>query len=85
MEEVMLEVPLVRKDAGYQLDQRILVGVLGASDEVISALEHNMAYFKQETLADEVRFEDDGSAWDANAETAAVETSLLLAIRRSQR
>ena len=59
-------VQTLRKDAGYSLDDRITVGLLGLTPEAHAAVEEFGAYFRQETLATVLLFEDDGLAWDAS-------------------
>ncbi len=58
-------VQTLRKDADFSLDDRITVGLLGLNEEARAAVAEFEAYFRQETLATTVLFEDDGVPWDA--------------------
>lgn len=58
-------VQTLRKDADFALDDRITVALLGLNEEARAAVAEFDGYFRQETLATTVLFEDDGAAWDA--------------------
>ncbi|MHB1317209.1 MAG: DUF5915 domain-containing protein, partial [Anaerolineae bacterium] len=58
-------VQTLRKDADFALDDRITVGLLGLNGEGRTAVAEFDTYFRQETLATTVLFEDDGARWDA--------------------
>ncbi|MCE5258492.1 MAG: class I tRNA ligase family protein, partial [Chloroflexi bacterium] len=49
--DLVRAVQSLRKDADYQLDQRIVVGILNADDLVLIALRSYGEYLRQETLA----------------------------------
>ncbi|MHB9033392.1 MAG: isoleucine--tRNA ligase, partial [Anaerolineae bacterium] len=73
----------LRKDADYQLDQRIVVGILNADEQVLSALNTFGDYLRQETLAETVLTRDDGGAWDQQAATKLAVGNCDLCIRKA--
>jgi len=58
-------VQTLRKDAGFELDDRITVAFLGLDDEARAAVAEFEAYLRQETLATRVLLADDGASWEA--------------------
>jgi len=58
-------VQTLRKDADFALDDRITVALLHLTDEARAAVAEFDAYFRQETLATTLLFQDDGVPWDA--------------------
>lgn len=80
--DLVRAVQSLRRDADYQLDQRIVVGILGADAEVLSALTAYEPYLRQETLAEVVLNEKDSQPWDRSELTKINGIDLTLAVRR---
>jgi isoleucyl-tRNA synthetase len=79
--DLVRAVQSLRRDADYQLDQRIAVGILGADAEVLSALSVYELYLRQETLAEAVLTEEDDQPWDKSDVTKINGIDLTLAVR----
>lgn len=57
-------VQTLRKDADYELDQRITVGLFGLDDAAAEAVQALRDYILQETLCVTLLLSDDGGEWD---------------------
>ncbi|MCE5260002.1 MAG: hypothetical protein LLG44_13235, partial [Chloroflexi bacterium] len=72
-----------RKDADYQLDQRIVVGILNADDLVLIALRSYGEYLRQETLAVAIVTHDDTKGWDQSSELKLLSGNCQVSIRKA--
>jgi len=75
-------VQTLRKEADYQLDQRISVGLFGLTEEVQQAIEAFRDYFCQETLCVNLLTEDDGASWDRRKSFKLAGSQVEVAVRR---
>ncbi|MCD6519582.1 MAG: hypothetical protein J7M05_06640, partial [Anaerolineae bacterium] len=75
-------VQTLRKEADYQLDQRISVGLFGLTEEVQQAIEAFRDYFCQETLCVNLLTEDDGASWDRRRSFKLAGSQVEVAVRR---
>ena len=80
--DIVRHVQTVRRDAGYQLDQRITVGLFDLSEEMSAAVETFETYLCQETLCNALLLEDDGGAWDQRKGIKLAGSQMELAVRR---
>jgi isoleucyl-tRNA synthetase len=80
--DLVRAVQSLRRDADFQLDQHIVVGILGADAEVLSALTVYEPYLRQETLAEIVLRNEDGLPWEKSELTKINGIDLTLAVRR---
>ena len=75
-------VQTLRKEADYDLDDRIMVGAFGLDEKITAALAQFGDYFRQETLCTALLTADDGAPWDAQTEVTLGESKATLAVRR---
>lgn len=80
--DLVRAVQSLRRDADFQLDQHIVVGILGADAEVLSALTAYELYLRQETLAEDVLLDQDGQPWERSEMIKVNGIDLTLAVRR---
>ncbi len=73
----------LRKQADYELDDRITVGLFGLSERARQAVEQFEAYLQQETLAREILWEPDEAPWDAREAIQLDGASAEVAVRKS--
>ncbi len=75
-------VQTLRKEADYQLDDRITVGLFGLGGEARAALNDLQGYLCEETLCTHLLTEDDGRAWDREQTVKLDGTQVRVAVRR---
>ncbi|MBC7255957.1 MAG: class I tRNA ligase family protein, partial [Chloroflexi bacterium] len=75
-------VQTLRKEADYDLDDRIMVGAFGLDEKAAAALAQFGDYFRQETLCTALLTADDGAPWDAQTEVTLSGSKATLAVRR---
>ncbi|MBC7315966.1 MAG: hypothetical protein H5T70_06065, partial [Chloroflexi bacterium] len=75
-------VQTLRKEADYDLDDRIMVGAFGLDEKTAAALAQFGDYFRQETLCTALLTADDGAPWDAQTEITLGGSKATLAVRR---
>jgi len=74
-------VQTLRKEADYELSQRITVGLFGLDDSAKAAVESFKDYLQGETLCSIVLLEDDGGAWNARSESKLAGATIEVAVR----
>ena len=52
----MRQCQLIRKEAGYEVEQRVVMAISGGSDYVMNALNESKAHMLSELLADDIIF-----------------------------
>lgn len=75
-------VQTLRKQADYQMDDRIVVGLFGLSERARRAAEQFEGYLRQETLAREVVWAADSAPWDASETVKLDGVQAVVAVRR---
>ena len=75
-------VQTLRKEAGYELDDRITVGLFGLGEQARAALEELRGYLCEETLCTTLLTEDDGGAWDREQTVKLDGERVRVAVRR---
>ncbi|MGI5915834.1 MAG: class I tRNA ligase family protein [Anaerolineae bacterium] len=80
--DIVRQIQTLRKDADYQLDQRITVGVFDADEELAAAVRRFEDYLRQETLCHTLMLEDDGVAWDERKSLKLRGRDIQVAVRR---
>ncbi len=75
-------VQTLRKQADYQLDDRITVGLFGLSERARQAADQFGEYLRQETLAREVLWAPDDAPWDAREAVKLDGAAAVVAVRR---
>ena len=68
--DLVRQIQTLRKEADYDLDQRITAGLFFANPELLDVLAPWREHIMDETLATRLLTEDDGGAWDQSAETS---------------
>ena len=76
-------VQTLRKEADYELDDRITVGLFGLSDEARRALAGLQDYLCEETLCTRLLTEDDGQPWDRQQTVRLAGGTVRVAVRAS--
>ena len=74
-------VQTLRKEADYDLSQRITVGLFGLDEAAQAAVVSFKAYLQGETLCNQVLFEDDGAEWNARGESKLAGATIEVAVR----
>jgi isoleucyl-tRNA synthetase len=78
--EIVHQIQQMRKDAGYQVEDRIAV-TYQAAPQLASAIDHHLTYIQQETLA---RSLEQAPPTGDRVETADIEgASITLGVRRN--
>ena len=77
-------VQTLRKEAGYQLDDRITVGLFGLQGEAHEALAGLKDYLCEETLCTVLLTEEDGRAWDREQAVKLSGAEVRVAVRRER-
>jgi len=80
--DIVRHVQTLRKEADYRLDERITVGLFGLDGETRAAVEAYQGYLCGETLCPRLVFEDDGGAWDRQAQVKVGDAELNVSVRR---
>ncbi|MBN1402459.1 MAG: isoleucine--tRNA ligase [Anaerolineae bacterium] len=80
--DLVRHIQTLRKDADYQLDDRITVGIFGASGEIGQAVDTFCDYLCHETLCEQLVRADDGRSWDLRRQVKLAGTQIELAVRR---
>jgi len=78
--DVIRQIQTMRKDADYDLDQRITVGIF-ADGDLAQALEPWQIHIMEETLATSILTADDNQAWDQRKELGLDGHKVELAVR----
>jgi len=71
-----------RKEAGYQINDRITVGLFGLPDAAGTALSGLQEYLCEETLCSTLLTQDDGQPWDREERVRVVGAEVRVAVRR---
>jgi isoleucyl-tRNA synthetase len=79
--DLVRQVQTQRKEADYDLDQRIAVGLFGLSDALTAAVEAFRDYLCGETLCERLLLADDGAPWDSRQEVK-LGGGVTVAVRR---
>ena len=54
LRDIIRQCQLIRKEAGYEVEQRVVMALSSDSDFIITCLEENKDYMKEELLADDI-------------------------------
>jgi isoleucyl-tRNA synthetase len=80
--DIVRHVQTLRKEADYQLDARITVGLFGLDEELSEAVHSHEGYLRQETLCDTLLTAPGEGAWDARERIALGGRQIEVAVRR---
>jgi len=80
--DIVRQIQTMRKEANYQLDQRIVVGLFGLSDELRSDVALFDRYLCDETLCVDLRYQGEAEAWDQRASVKLGGATIEIAVRR---
>ncbi|MCR4925779.1 MAG: isoleucine--tRNA ligase [Clostridiales bacterium] len=80
--DVVRQCQLLRKEAGYTVEQRIVMSINSTDDFVIKALTNMKEHIANELLADEVTF-DKASGADLEKEVELGESKVTLAVKKA--
>ena len=75
-------VQTLRKDADYDLDQRITVGLFGLDAAAAEAVQGLRDYILQETLCVRLLLADDGNVWDQRQSFKLSGREVTVAVRK---
>jgi len=79
--DVIRQIQTLRKDADYELDQRITIGIFAGDGELAQALEPWQTHIMEETLATSLLTADEHQAWDQRKELSLDGHTVELAVR----
>ena len=80
--DIVRHVQTLRKDADYQLDERITVGLFDLDAALTESIQAFQGYLRQETLCEQLLMDDDDSAWDQRKTIKLGEAAVDIAVRR---
>ncbi|MEN6479070.1 MAG: class I tRNA ligase family protein [Anaerolineales bacterium] len=80
--DVVRYVQTLRKEADYDLDERIHVGLFGLDEQTAAAIAGLRDYILQETLCTKLLLADDGGTWDRQQTFKLSGQEITVAVRR---
>lgn len=82
LRDIIRQCQLIRKEAGYEVDQRVVMAISSDDELVKAVLESNKAYMCEELLADDVVICGDIDA-DLKKEVAIADKNVVLAVKKA--
>ena len=74
---------LVRKEAGYEVEQRVVMAIASDSDFVLATLDENKAYMADELLADKLLLGEAIDNADYTKECEAADAKVTIAVKKA--
>lgn len=81
--DVVRQCQLVRKEAGYEVEQRVVMAIASDSDFVLATLAENKAYMADELLADELLLGEAIESADYTKECEAADAKVTIAVKKA--
>ncbi|MGN1443420.1 MAG: class I tRNA ligase family protein, partial [Acutalibacteraceae bacterium] len=81
--DVVRQCQLVRKEAGYEVEQRVIMAISSDSDFVLATLTENKAYMADELLADELLLGEAIDGADYTKECDAADAKVTIAVKKA--
>ena len=81
--DVVRQCQLVRKEAGYEVEQRVVMAIASDSDFVLATLAENKAYMADELLADELLLGETIESADYTKECEAADAKVTIAVKKA--
>ena len=81
--DVVRQCQLVRKEAGYEVEQRVIMAINSDSDFVLSTLTENKAYMADELLADELLLGEAMDGADYAKECEAADAKVTISVKKA--
>ena len=82
LRDIIRQCQLIRKEAGYEVEQRVVMAISSDSTFIISCLEENKDYMKEELLADDIII---GGAIEADLTktVSAADSDVTLSVKKA--
>ena len=81
--DVVRQCQLVRKEAGYEVEQRVVMAIASDSDFVLATLDENKAYMADELLADKLLLGEAIDNADYTKECEAADAKVTIAVKKA--
>ena len=81
--DVVRQCQLVRKEAGYEVEQRVIMAINSDSDFVLATLTENKAYMADELLADELLLGEAMENADYTKDCEAADAKVTISVKKS--
>lgn len=81
--DVVRQCQLVRKEAGYEVEQRVVMAIASDSDFVLATLAENKAYMADELLADKLLLGEAIDNADYTKECEAADAKVTIAVKKA--
>ena len=81
--DVVRQCQLVRKEAGYEVEQRVVMAIASDSDFVLATLAENKAYMADELLADKLLLGETIESADYTKECEAADAKVTIAVKKA--
>ena len=81
--DVVRQCQLVRKEAGYEVEQRVVMAIASDSDFVLATLTENKAYMADELLADELLLGEAIDNADYTKDCEAADAKVTISVKKS--
>ena len=81
--DVVRQCQLVRKEAGYEVEQRVIMAINSDSDFVLSTLTENKAYMADELLADELLLGEAIDGADYTKDCEAADAKVTISVKKA--
>ena len=81
--DVVRQCQLVRKEAGYEVEQRVIMAINSDSDFVLATLTENKAYMADELLADELLLGEEIDGADYTKECEAADAKVTISVKKA--
>ncbi|MDD6527611.1 MAG: class I tRNA ligase family protein, partial [Oscillospiraceae bacterium] len=81
--DVVRQCQLVRKEAGYEVEQRVIMAINSDSDFVLATLTENKAYMADELLADELLLGEAMDGADYTKDCEAADAKVTISVKKA--
>ena len=82
LRDIIRQCQLIRKEAGYEVDQRVVMAISTEDELVKAVLESNKAYMCEELLADDIAIGGEIDA-DLKKEVAIADKNVAIAVKKA--
>ena len=82
LRDIIRQCQLIRKEAGYEVEQRVVMAISSDSDFIISCLNENKDYMKEELLADDIIIGGTIEA-DLTKTVSAADSDVALSVKKA--
>ena len=81
--DVIRQCQIIRKETGYDVEQRVVFSMTGSDETVLSALRESRDFMRAELLADDIAFDRDLSDPDESREVKIADAALTVNVKKA--